>query len=373
MLSFANPGDNVVVADVTLHSSPGMGLLAFDCTNIRLERVRNTPVPTAVGVTPFPLAGNADAMHLASCRGEVTVRGCVANRQGDDGLNIHGQYAIVVQSVRAGDTVQVTVGPRATSDNTSWGVIFARPVFRVGDTVAVRSPSRGLEDVASEATVLRVSGDGSAPPLVVTLGGVDGATLVPGDIVESLSAVPSTVVVSNNLLANSRASGIIMESNNVQIQNNWIQNLSSAGIASGGYFTSFAESPFGSNITIVGNQLGNVGLGHRTTSGGHWGAGGGAIQLSGSNFAPNATALHRNVTVSANIIMLAGGGDAPKAAALQAVAVTGLSVENNTILHGGAGAGAGQSPLWYWWCKDVVAANNSCCDGDGAGCKPCPD
>ena len=95
MLEFSKPqldtivvrqSSDVVLTDVTIHASPGMAVLAHDCTNVHLERVINTPESAGL-----PLAGNADALHLASCRGAVTVRGCVADRHGDDGLNIHGQ------------------------------------------------------------------------------------------------------------------------------------------------------------------------------------------------------------------------------------------------------------------------------------------
>ena len=56
-------------------TSPGMAVLAHDCTDVRLERVRNEAAPGA------PLAGNADALHLASCRGAVVIKECVAERQ----------------------------------------------------------------------------------------------------------------------------------------------------------------------------------------------------------------------------------------------------------------------------------------------------
>ena len=99
VLEFSRPElDSIVVAGcaevlvhaVTVHTSPGMAVLIFNSTNVLLEEVVNIP---AGGM---PLAGNADAMHVASCRGTVAVKNCVANGQGDDGLNIHSQYAEVM-------------------------------------------------------------------------------------------------------------------------------------------------------------------------------------------------------------------------------------------------------------------------------------
>ena len=132
-----------------------MGVLAHDCTDVRLQRVRNQPPDADKELasrkdnssrallqhrrlhTPgWPLAGNADAIHLASCRGTVVVQDCVAERQGDDGLNIHSQYAVVqavlssTQDVHGSGSYEVSVGQHANADNTSWGCLFARPVFR---------------------------------------------------------------------------------------------------------------------------------------------------------------------------------------------------------------------------------------------------
>ena len=117
---------NVSLTNLTIHHSPGMAVLAYDCTNLKLERILNQPLTDWM-----PLAGNADAIHIASSRGRVEVRDCVANRHGDDGLNIHSQYAVVLEvssisNCTAPDSLQLQVGPHMNADNTSWGNLFAR-------------------------------------------------------------------------------------------------------------------------------------------------------------------------------------------------------------------------------------------------------
>ena len=47
---------NVSLADITIHSSPGIGVLVHDTTNVRIERVHNVPASDAL-----PLAGNASS------------------------------------------------------------------------------------------------------------------------------------------------------------------------------------------------------------------------------------------------------------------------------------------------------------------------
>lgn len=98
--------------------------------------------------------------------------------------------------------------------------------------------------------------------------------IMPGDVVQPLASTPTSVVVDGCQFANSRASGIILEADNALVVNNSFANLSSAAISIGEYWSSFSESPFGSNITIGDSRVTRPGLGHRTLGGGSWGAGG---------------------------------------------------------------------------------------------------
>ena len=92
----------------------------------------------------------------------------------------------------------------------------------------------GLEVILS-STVLAVEGNATAPPLVLTLsGGGRGAAVGPGDIVEPLSAIPSSIIVADCSFTNSRASGVILQTNAATVEGNTIANVSSNAIASGG-------------------------------------------------------------------------------------------------------------------------------------------
>jgi len=82
---------NVTVKDVTVHSSPGMGITCDHSANVLLEGYRNVP---AEG---YHVSTNTDATHFTSCTGKITVRGCTFIGQGDDSLNIHGYYHTVLE------------------------------------------------------------------------------------------------------------------------------------------------------------------------------------------------------------------------------------------------------------------------------------
>jgi hypothetical protein len=160
---------------------------------------------------------NADALHLASCAVAPSLSrpGCRCDRQGDDGLNVHGQYALAQACSGCGASEIQLVGPHQNGDKTTWGSLFSRPVFRVGDRVAVRRA--GTLAVAAALRIESVRGMTEA--LRLTLSG-SGLVVRAGDVIEPLDALPSSVRVEDSSFSNSRASGIILQTNNAVLRNN---------------------------------------------------------------------------------------------------------------------------------------------------------
>lgn len=77
---------NTVLEDVTIHSQPGMGVVAHRSTDIHISRMR--VVPSAGS----HMSTNTDAVHITSCKGLVRIENSVFDGQGDDSLNIHTYY-----------------------------------------------------------------------------------------------------------------------------------------------------------------------------------------------------------------------------------------------------------------------------------------
>ena len=102
-----------------------------------------------------------------------------------------------------------------------------------------------------------------------------------------------------------------------------VDSVSSAAVSAGDYFHSFGESPFGSNLLLLGNRISRAALGHRTTQGGSWGAGTAIRTTSAPDFAPP---THTNVSLMGNRVSLF-----PGQSALQAVAVAGLVLRRNSF------------------------------------------
>ena len=77
---------NTILENVTIHSQPGMGIVAHRDTDIRISGLRVVPS------TGNHMSTNTDATHFTSCKGTVRVENSVFEGQGDDSINIHTFY-----------------------------------------------------------------------------------------------------------------------------------------------------------------------------------------------------------------------------------------------------------------------------------------
>ncbi len=77
---------NISLTDVTIHSQPGMGIVGFKSSDIRINRLAIVP---SQGVR---VSTNTDATHFACCSGELSVTNSRFDGQGDDAINVHNYY-----------------------------------------------------------------------------------------------------------------------------------------------------------------------------------------------------------------------------------------------------------------------------------------
>jgi len=83
---------NITLENVTIHSQPGMGVVAHRSSDIRIDGLR--VVPSA----GLHMSTNTDATHFTSCSGLVRIENSVFEGQGDDCINIHSYYHSIVHS-----------------------------------------------------------------------------------------------------------------------------------------------------------------------------------------------------------------------------------------------------------------------------------
>jgi hypothetical protein len=91
---------DLVVEDVTLYSSPRMGIVASIARNLTLRRYNVLKKGKRYGSL------NVDCVHLSGLRGRLKFEDSLLEGSGDDGLNIHNQNAQVLEIVN-GTTLSV--------------------------------------------------------------------------------------------------------------------------------------------------------------------------------------------------------------------------------------------------------------------------
>ena len=78
--------EKICLSNITIHAHNGMGIVGHLSKDIEIE-----------GLSVVPSSGermstNTDATHFASCYGNLVMRNCVFEGQGDDAVNVHNFY-----------------------------------------------------------------------------------------------------------------------------------------------------------------------------------------------------------------------------------------------------------------------------------------
>ena len=86
---------NFSFSDVTLHTTPGMGIIGHKSTELSFERLCVKPSNGRM------LSTTADATHFISCYGKISFNDCYFTFMGDDAVNVHGFYLGVKEVINS--------------------------------------------------------------------------------------------------------------------------------------------------------------------------------------------------------------------------------------------------------------------------------
>jgi len=134
---------NVTLDNVTIHSQPGMGIVAHRSENLEFRYLR--VIPSA----GEHMSTNTDATHITSCRGYLRYFGCEFEGQGDDSLNVHTYYHSIKEAEGKSCILKVEA-PTGTHSQT-----LDHP--DVGDILELTV--RGTLEVADEYKVVGIKPD----------------------------------------------------------------------------------------------------------------------------------------------------------------------------------------------------------------------
>ena len=224
---------DITFKDVTVYHTTGCGIVATVSENITMDNLDYIPRKEKGRV----FTGVADAVHLTNCSGQITMRNCDIDGQGDDALNIHGRYC-KVESVKAGG--------KTFRFSTTHGILLLKPEEKIW-FIDNSSMQRTREYTIKSARTI-------TPSLFeVTL--TEAAELRAGKewFIESASSCPD-VLIENNVFGNgNRARGILLTSpGKVVVRDNVFKSAGTAILVEGD-LTYWFESGGVRDLTVSGN------------------------------------------------------------------------------------------------------------------------
>lgn len=205
---FAEGCQDLHFESVKTYSAPGMMLRAYSSKNIYANRfscLLKSHTDRLMSVT-------ADAIHTIDCYGDLKVTNSTFENCGDDALNSHGMYSLLLS--RQDDQTITINNPR--------GYNF---IPSIGDTMEFRT----TDDLTllQQDVVTAVSKSESG--FVLSLKDPLLADVVVGVAVGNVTR-NCTLLFENNLIRNKRCRGVLVQTRHATIRNNTFANLSDAGV-----------------------------------------------------------------------------------------------------------------------------------------------
>ncbi|MDP9172559.1 MAG: right-handed parallel beta-helix repeat-containing protein [Planctomycetota bacterium] len=261
LIAFRGVGSNGVLLyrctgmlldELTVMSAGGYGIYENGGGGNRYHAIQVTYGPTPPTATTAPLlSANADGFHSTASRTGPMINNCLFEGMPDDGIAIHGLFAMVVAS----SANSVTVG--------TVGVDSVQP----GDWMRLSSADGGF--LADAQLISRQELPGYQPPHQITNPAfartVNYHTFVMdrplaavfGELLGDNNASGAGYVISNCTIRNNRARGMIVQGGEGLIQNNLIDGSTMEGILVGPEISTNVAG-YMRNLMIRHNTIHNV-------------------------------------------------------------------------------------------------------------------
>ncbi|MEX1047921.1 MAG: right-handed parallel beta-helix repeat-containing protein [Akkermansiaceae bacterium] len=292
--------ENVRLEDITLYASPCFGFLERDCTGstyLRCKIDRRDPVDDPVKRDqPRMRSLNADAFHSKGAGKGPAIIGCTARFQGDDCVNINGEYHY--SSGSRGKLMRIAVLGKPKINAGDLVEFLPYVGSRPEDAVALNielDPTPITEDEKTLINKLRLNPEiktglltGKADWYTLTL---DREIVLPGG-----SAVCASLRVGNGFVVkdcdfgHNRSRGILIKASKGEVTGNRIINSRMAAVLISPEFW-WMEAASSSDVVVKGNFI----EGCLQTP----------IQIlaRGGNGQPLAAGAHRNISIQGNRII----------------------------------------------------------------------
>ncbi|WP_242130245.1 hypothetical protein [Sphingobium sp. Sx8-8] len=258
---------NVRLSNVSILSSPGMGIMGRYLEGDNAVNVRIIPGPPPPGSRQGRLLSvNADGVNFAYSRKGPEIDNSEISRAGDDGINLHGlvlgigsitraRSAIAIRPFGNDGTLERIVRPADEVRFLARGDFHILGSARVSDFSQISTPSlqatadmaplfpRAVRDGAKSATFYAISFSGDIPAGTAYL--------------DILSAATDGFAIRNNRISLNRGHGIVVGASNGLIAGNSIVDTTHNALIVGPNFDPWREGSWPDHVAIIGNSIVN--------------------------------------------------------------------------------------------------------------------
>jgi len=261
-------GSGIVFTDVTIKNSFGLAVFEGCGEGGNYYSYKYTYGPKPGGADKEPLlSGAGDGFHSAAMRKGPTLENCLFEGQHDDAVNIHGQFAMVIEAADR----SVVADYRGTMATGSGRNPFARP----GDMLAfynnqgqlvqdacvtgIESLSGYNEPAGKQTIDSRVFKDReNANYIRIKLDRPVSAAY--GWYVANHNEIGNGFVIRNCVFRNSRGHGCFIRAGNGVIENCLFEHIHMGGIVVAPEMGSWNEASYSRNLIIRNNTFRKVGI-----------------------------------------------------------------------------------------------------------------
>jgi len=270
---------DVRVENVTVHTTPGMGLVADVTEDITLDRFRVVPRPGGRRI----MSATADATHFSGCKGTVRLTRCEFEGMGDDAANVKSGLYLTVRERVDDRTVlaQHNLKFQNPPDPGDMMEIARQDTLLPYATARVEACS-----LEPEHAIHRLR---FAEPLP--------AGLQVGDLLGNASRVPK-LRMADCVVRHNRARGVLVQTRDAVIERCRFEGCTSSAVLVIAESAHFFESITARNVTIRNNRIEGCNYGAAMVDG--------AIQLCGllRGFVYSRTpGVHQGIRITGNRIV----------------------------------------------------------------------
>jgi hypothetical protein len=326
-----------------IHEADGDGGSRFS------YKVTYGPRPAGAAADPI-IACNADAFHSSNVRRGPLVENCLFEGMPDDGVPIHGTYAMVAEAEAERLVVCFLHGNFFREGDPLR--LFSREGAWLGETaVKAIAPAKGYQPKAA-TTLTRFKESSNHYRLTL-----DRALPAAFEcLISNPAACGSGYVVRNNVIRNHRARGMLLKADNGLVEGNTVDGSTIAGIVVAPELW-WMEACYSRNVIIRNNTIRHVG--YATT--GPWNMQAGAITVTGASEKTTSPGGHRHMVIEGNTVENCDGPN------LVISAATDVMVRNNRFVSpmrepSRRGADRGIDPgalIWLSDCEDMRLEGNT--------------